>query len=376
MLLLSGGAAAAGGVLPPGDVLALGLRVWPLLVFVVALTVVTELAAAAGVFTAVAARMVVWGRGRAWGLWLLTVVLAVVLTAFLSLDTTAVLLTPVVVVLARQAGLSPWPFALTTVWLANTASLWLPVSNLTNLLAVGRLAPAGPAEFVALMAPAAAAATLVPVAALFLLHRRALLIRYVPRPAAGIDDRVLLGVGSAVVLVLMPALVSGAPVWIPATAAALVLLAAFALRRPAALRWSLVPWPLVLFASGLFLAVEVAHALGLTEALVRTVGDGESAAAVLWLLAVSVAGANAVNNLPAYLALEPVAESPLRLATVLIGVNAGPLLTPWASLATLLWHDRLTSMGLRVSWWRFLALGCVLVPLTTASAALALLAAR
>lgn len=376
MLLLSGGAAAAGGVLPAGDVLALGLRVWPLLVFVVALTVVTELAAAAGVFTAVAARMVVWGRGRAWGLWLLIVVLAVVLTAFLSLDTTAVLLTPVVVVLARQAGLSPWPFALTTVWLANTASLWLPVSNLTNLLAVGRLAPAGPAGFVALMAPAAAAATLVPVAALFLLHRRALLIRYVPRPAAGIDDRVLLGVGSAVVLVLMPALVSGVPVWIPAAAAALVLLAAFALRRPAALRWSLVPWPLVLFASGLFLAVEVAHALGLTEALIRTVGDGESAAAVLRLLAVSVAGANAVNNLPAYLALEPVAGSPLRLATVLIGVNAGPLLTPWASLATLLWHDRLTSMGLRVSWWRFLALGCVLVPLTTVSAALVLLAAR
>lgn len=68
-------------------------------------------------------------------LWTLVVVLAVVSTVFLSLDTTAVIVTPVVVVLAQSIGVSPLPFALATVWLANTASLALPVSNLTNLLA-------------------------------------------------------------------------------------------------------------------------------------------------------------------------------------------------------------------------------------------------
>jgi Na+/H+ antiporter NhaD/arsenite permease-like protein len=57
-------------------------------------TVVAELAAEAGVFAAVAERLARVARGRAWLLWLLVVALAVVCTAFLSLDTTAVLLTP------------------------------------------------------------------------------------------------------------------------------------------------------------------------------------------------------------------------------------------------------------------------------------------
>ena len=40
---------------------------------------------------------------------------------------------------AVRAGVAPLPLAMTTVWLANTASLLLPVSNLTNLLAMERV---------------------------------------------------------------------------------------------------------------------------------------------------------------------------------------------------------------------------------------------
>lgn len=60
-------------------------------------------------------------------------------TVLLGLDTTAVLLTPVVLSMSVQLDLPTMPFALLTVWLANTASLLLPVSNLTNLLALDRL---------------------------------------------------------------------------------------------------------------------------------------------------------------------------------------------------------------------------------------------
>ena len=72
---------------------------------------------------------------RRWALWALVVLLAVLSTAVLSLDTTAVLLTPVVIALARRTHTPPLPFALAVLALANTASLVLPVSNLTNLLA-------------------------------------------------------------------------------------------------------------------------------------------------------------------------------------------------------------------------------------------------
>jgi arsenical pump membrane protein len=77
--------------------------------------------------------------GRTPVLFLLVAGLATLTTILLGLDTTAVLLTPVVLSLAAQLQLSPLPFAMVMVWLANTASLLLPVSNLTNLLALRRL---------------------------------------------------------------------------------------------------------------------------------------------------------------------------------------------------------------------------------------------
>ena len=62
--------------------------------------------------------------------------------------------------------------------------------------------------------------------------------------------------------------------------------------------------------------------------------------------------------------MEPSAlDSPFRLAALLVGVNAGPLITPWASLATLLWAGRCRAAGLQVSWLRFALLGALLVPL-------------
>jgi arsenical pump membrane protein len=71
------------------EALAIGDRVWPILLFVVMITIVAELAAAAGVFDVVAAVLARLSRGRTRVLWLWTVALAILATAFLSLDTTA-----------------------------------------------------------------------------------------------------------------------------------------------------------------------------------------------------------------------------------------------------------------------------------------------
>ena len=79
-----------------------------------------------------------------------------------------------------------------------------------------------------------------------------------------------------------------------------------------------------------------------------------------------------IDNLPAYLAFEQVADSPARIAALLIGVNAGPLVTPWASLAVLLWHDRLHALGVEFSWRRYMLLGLVAAPLTVVAATVAL----
>lgn len=367
ILLLAGAVAVATGVLPAAGALEIGARVWPVLLFVAAVTIVAELAAVAGVFDAAAAGLARVSRGRTWLLWLFSVLLAVAATTFLSLDTTAVLLTPVVVAVSRAHRLNPLPFVFATVWLANTASLVLPVSNLTNLLAVRRLG-ADPLAFVALLWPSALVAVLVTVALLAVVHARALRGRFAPAPAPEVADRTQLVVAAIIVVALLPLLVSGLAPWIPTVVAAVAMVALFLWRSPRALRLSLVPWPLVVFACGLFLAVGALEALGSGAVVGLLAGSGDDLVALWRVAAAGLLSANVANNLPAYLALESAAGSPVRTAALLIGVNAGPLITPWASLATLLWHERLRALDVDVPWRRYVALGLVAAPLVVALA--------
>ncbi|GAA2850713.1 SLC13 family permease [Paenarthrobacter ilicis] len=385
VLLVAGGITVATGILPWQEVTVLVDRVAPILAFVVAMTVVTELVSEAGVFTWVSHQLRRWGRGRSVVLWLFVALLAAVSTIFLSLDTTAVLLTPVVVTVARQAGLPVLPFALTTVWLANTASLLLPISNLTNLLAQHNMGGITPGQYAQLMWAPSLAAILVPLAFIALVFRADLRKTYalsatrpaVPATGGGAKgtDKVLLLTSAVVLLALLPALVSGIPIWIPSLAAAALLVLVFAFRRRKVLKVTLIPWSLLLFTCGLFLVVEATQYLGASVLLGQVAGDGNGFLELLRLSMTGALGSNVVNNLPAYLLAEPLAATPERMAALLIGVNAGPLIAPWASLATLLWHDRLVRMNVLITWKGYAVFGLIVAPLTIVAAIAALVAA-
>jgi arsenical pump membrane protein len=330
----------------------LAARVLPVLAFLVAITVVAEISDQAGVFDVAAHWAARVGRHRVWALWLLVVAIACVSTIVLSLDTTAVLLTPVAITVARQVGVPPLPFAMTTLWLANTASLLLPVSNLTNLLALHHLdlLGVGHVGYLRLAWAPALAAIVATVVLLGLRHRKDLKGRYTPDAPPEPHDRVLLLVASACCVLLGPAFVSGVVPAIPSAIAAAILLGTLAARDRSRLREIAVPWPMVIGVSVLFVVVDIAVNHGLREVLVALTGTGGSAVALFRLGAVGAVAANLVDNLPAYLALEAVSsDAPERLMALLVGVNVGPLVTVWASLATLLWRQRCRSQGLEVS---------------------------
>ncbi len=345
----------------------LATRVVPLLVFLVSVTVLAELSALIGVFATLARAAARLAGGSVLLLWLLVVVVAVVCTAVLSLDTTAVLLTPVVLSMAAQLGLDRGLFAYTVVWLANTASLFLPVSNLTNLLAVHTLARAGQGgsalEFAGLLWPAAVASVLVTVAGLVLCFQRSLRGRYAQPPREPVPDRPLLWLATAVCAALGPALLAGVDVTTATSAAALLLALGCLVRAPRLLSTRLLPWPLVVGVTVLFLLVQVAHEHGLDDLVRIAAGTGETWPALARLTGIGAVAANLINNLPGYLALEPAAAgSPIRLAVLLLGVGSGSLVVPWASLATLLWAGRCRSVGVPVRWGRFALRGALLVP--------------
>ncbi|MDQ2757849.1 MAG: SLC13 family permease [Actinomycetota bacterium] len=327
-------------------------RVLPVLGFLVAITVVAEASDLAGVFDVAAHWAARAGRSRVWALWLLVVALACVCTIVLSLDTTAVLLTPVAVTVARQVGLPPLPFAMTTLWLANTASLLLPVSNLTNLLALHRLDAlgVGQAGYLRLAWAPALAAIAATVALLAVRHRKALSGTYAAPSPPQPHDRALLLVAGACCLALGPAFVAGLTPWIPSSVAAVVLLVTLLVRDRSMLQRISVPWPMVIGVSVLFVAVQLALDHGLRDLLASLVGTGGGAGALFRVGAVGALAGNVVNNLPAYLAVESVSsDAAARLVALLVGVDVGPLVTVWASLATLLWRQRCRSAGLEVS---------------------------
>lgn len=352
-----GGIAIATGLLPLDDAIDVTSRVAPVLVFLVAVTVLAELADEAEVFDVAATRAARLARGHTRRLYLLVLVLGTVTTIVLSLDTTAVLFTPVVLSLAAQLELDPLPFAFAAVWLANTASLLLPVSNLTNLLAVDRLDTTA-LDYAHDLALPALTAILVTCGALLLWHRTRLRGRYDPPTRAVVQDRPLFVSALLACGLLVPALLLGVPVALAASVSAALVLLAFVVRRRGAVRWALVPWRLVLLVEGLFLVVSALGPHGLDSSL-RDVAGTDSG---LRIAGTAALGANLVNNLPAYLALER-AVPPQHLVDVLLGVNLGPLVLPWGSLATLLWIERCRARGVEVKARQFAQAGLVLVPL-------------
>ncbi|ATE54612.1 ArsB/NhaD family transporter [Actinosynnema pretiosum] len=363
-VLLAGVACVATGWLPGDQALASLSRVAPLLLFLTGVVVIAELAREALVFDVAATGMAIAARGRPWALFALCVLFAATLTALLNLDTTAVLLTPVLLALAVRTGVPGLPLAMVAVWLANTASLLLPVSNLTNLLAADRVGLTA-TGFAARMWAPQLASVLVTAGVLWVLHWRKVEPYRVPEPVRPRDRR-LFGVSLAACLLFaasIPVVHDG--IAFVAAGIALALVAAFAALDRSALRPSLVPWRLLVLVSGLFLLVPALVLHGVGDAVSALVGTGLARTA-----AVSAGLANALNNLPAYTAVEaalPGADADHLLA-VLIGVNAGSVALPWASLATLICLEACARAGVRVPMARFVASGVLVAVLTVAAA--------
>ncbi len=353
----------ATGLLPLGDASHTLRRILPLVGFLAAVIVLAELTAEAQLFDIVATRLAIIARGSFAAMFALCAIFAATATAALNLDTTAVLLTPVMLAVAGPADIPPVPLAMTTVWLANTASLLLPVSNLTNLLAMNRLA---------------VAAT---VACLWIMYwRRGLRPsnRYrVPEPYEP-RDPLLTGLSAVACTLFVVLVLLSVPLAVAALSAVCIVIAGFAARSRSSLSPRLIPWQLLTFVIGLFLVIQVIDQHGLGAILRSAVGSDPGAAGV-WRAAGLGAGlSNVVNNLPAYVAGEAAigGENHDQLLGLLIGTNVGPLVAPWASLATMLWYARCRAKGLEISWRRFAGTGAITAIVSLAAATGALLLTR
>ncbi|MEV6859629.1 SLC13 family permease [Streptosporangium subroseum] len=352
------------GLLPIVEARASVERIAPLMLFLAGVIVLAELTKQAQVFDVIAARLALLGRGAYPALFLLCVAFASATTIFLNLDTTAVLLTPVMLALAPKAKIAPLPLAMTTVWLANTASLLLPVSNLTNLLALNKAGLSAP-EFAVRMWLPQTVSIAITMALLWVFYwRRGArgADRYEPAEPEPIKDTLLFW-GTAVACVLfIAAILAGLQIEIAAIVAAALAITAYLIRDRGSLRLSLIPWQLLVFVTGLFLVVPTLMRHGVSDLMTSLIGTEEGFGGLVRTATAGAGLSNVVNNLPAYVAGErvvPLANHDQLLA-LLTGTNLGSVITPWASLATLLWFEWCRRRGVRVPLVKFMLTGAVL----------------
>jgi arsenical pump membrane protein len=307
----------------------------------------------------------------------------IVVTALLSNDATAVVLTPAVLAAVRRAKVDPRPHLLACALIANAASFLLPIANPANLVVYGdHLPPLG--QWMRMFLLPSIASVVATFVCLRLLSRKALRGEAAPveKPyqldAAG--WLALAGIGIAAVALLVSSALDiqlGAPTF----GAGVLALVLVALKDRGAPKTAVrnVAWSVLPLVAGLFIIVEALNRAGMLR-LMR--------AGLAWLVAAHdgvgkfTGGfgvallSNGMNNLPSGLAagtaLRQMGQHGLLAHTVLIGVDLGPNLSVTGSLATILWLIALRREDAEITGWEFLKIGVVAMPVALGLALLAL----
>jgi arsenical pump membrane protein len=372
------------GLLPLGDAASNVGGHWNVLLFFVGLTGAAAIAERSGLFEVLAGTSARLSGGSPRRLLVAVVLAGALVAALLSNDAAALVLTPVVYVLVARFGLEPLPYVLACTFVADAASLALPVSNPVNVIVSDRLGVSA-VSLVPVLLPAAIAAVVALLGCLLVIYRRRLPAAAPILPAAeswaswaGVPRPLLAAFGLSVVVFAIASALD-VPLGPTLTAAWLFLL--LVERRCGREVGPLegIGWSLLVFVAAMGVLVDGLSSAGVTAWLASLVLGPvrDLPAAVMAVSAAAAAvGANLFNNLPAAFVLaDAVHGAGLGAASAhaaaigtIIGADLGPNLTPVGSVATLLWFVLLRQRGLEVSTWSYIRVGLIVTPITILAA--------
>ncbi len=368
--------AIALGLVGPEDAARAVAADWNVLAFFIGMTGLAAVAERSGFFLRAAELAEQLGAGSGRRLLAAVIGLGVVISAFLSNDATALILTSVVYGLVVGLGIDALPYVLACTFIADAASLILPVSNPVNLLVLdGLRLPL--VRYLAAIEPAALASAGLTALALVWLFRRKV-PRHLPAGGTRLEGarvpRVWVGLAVIAAAFVVGGLV-GAPLGIVACAGFALLLGLewTAAGRPNRRPFEGVSWQILGYVGGMVVLVTALERLGVVARVVGSVlgwaGSSPALAAIASSL-LAAAGSNLVNNVPMTLVMVSGIQGahlagPVRDAAAygtIIGADLGPNLTTVGSLATVLWLLILRERGLEVRAGDYLRVGLLITP--------------
>ncbi|MGH3086425.1 MAG: arsenic transporter [Rubrobacteraceae bacterium] len=376
--VLGGAAVLALGLVSLGEVLRILDETHDALFLLLGMMALSAAADRAGFFDWAASLAARAGGGDVGRLYVMVFLVGTVVTAALSLDATAIVLTPIIYGMVVRLRLRPLPFVFACTYTANTASLFLPVSNLTNLLAYNAL-DIGFIEFGMIMFIPATFAVAANLLVFLVLFRGDLIGGYEADHFYEAENKRFFrlaawGVGGMLVA-FFAAPIFGVPIGLAALVggAVVVLMARFYGWLSFKEVSDEISWGLFALVIGLFIVVRAAEDAGLNAAIgnaLSLAGAGDGFFQILAVAVGSALGSNLVNNVPmtvmAINGAEPLVSSgEAGLAVVyaaLLGTNIGPNLTIVGSLATLIWLSIVRDRGMEIGAKDYLKIGAVATP--------------
>ena len=349
------------------------LKALDVCLFLIGMMLLSELAREHGVFDWLSSVAVRRANGSCSRLFALVYAAGTFVTIFMSNDATAVVLTPAILTAVRKARVDPLPYLFVCALIANAASFLLPISNPANLVVFhSQMPPLGRwMQSFGVPCLISIAITFIVMRWLFrneLSDRIEFQVEAVPLRS---DGKLVLAGLAVTVIVLLAVSSLGMDLGLPTCLVALVVTAAVSIKARSN-PWGLareISWSTLGLVAGLFVMVEAMESIGAMhrtqEWLAQAQELGPTAGTFVTGFAVGIAN-NLINNLP----LGLIAGSTLQAAharglfadAVLIGVDLGPNLSITGSLATILWLIALRKEKVDVSFWSFLKVGAVTMP--------------
>lgn len=368
------------GVVSINDVLDVTNIVWDATLAFIGIIILSLVLDEIGFFEWCALKMAKFSKGSGIRMFVYSILLGSFVSALFANDGAALILTPILLAKMRVLQLSTKTiiaFLLAGGFISDSASLPFVFSNLTNIVTANYFNIGFVDYFLNMIIPFIVS-VIASIVFLWLILRKDIPkkvdVRLLKEPKSVIKNMKLFYFSWFFLAFLLSAYALGdiykLPISFFALGGALVLLIIASLTKSVNAKNIIkeAPWQIVWFSIGLYIVVYGLKNAGLTEYLTTILNylvlQGDTIAIISTGFISAILSA-VMNNLPTIMimdiALKDIPNEALAYANI-IGCNLGPKITPFGSLATLLWLHVLAKKGIKISFWEYSKFGLIITP--------------
>ena len=368
------------GVVSFADVLVVTSIVWDATLAFIGIIILSLVLDEIGFFEWCAIQMAKFSKGNGHWMFVYSLLLGSIISALFANDGAVLILTPILLAKMRVLKLEPKTivaFLLSGGFISDSASLPFIFSNLTNIVTANYF-HIGFAKYLSVMFTPYVVSTLVSIAVLWLFLRKDIPlhvnVELLKNPDDVLKSKPLFYLSWFFIAALLGSYFVGelyhVPISFIALGGALVFLA-IASYFKAAKPWLTIktaPWQVVWFSIGLYIVVYGLKNAGLTTYLTHLLNELNAQGNTIAIIGTGFIAAilsALMNNMPSVMimdiALHDIPNSALAYANI-IGCNLGPKMTPFGSLATLLWLHAMAKKGVKISFWDYSKFGLIVTP--------------